>query len=163
MVMKKYEEINLIQKSIIEVFESVAFLFPMLVEDVEEYFGDMEIGLKKTIGISFEGEITGKMFLQTPDALSSVIAANMLGMEEDDPDAEEKGNDALKELLNIICGNVLPKIYGSTLVFKLSTPADIEDLDSELQADNIKETIKVYFDIEDNPVLFWFLSDNESE
>jgi CheY-specific phosphatase CheX len=46
----------------------------------------------------------------------------MLGEEPDDPNAIAKGADALKELLNVLCGNLLTAFAGEEPVFDLAVP-----------------------------------------
>jgi CheY-specific phosphatase CheX len=48
------------------------------------------------------------------------LAANMLGTEDDPTD--EVVLDALGEVTNVICGNVLPSLSGANAVFDLSAP-----------------------------------------
>ncbi|MDM8539151.1 hypothetical protein QUF70_20550, partial [Desulfobacterales bacterium HSG17] len=47
---------------------------------------------------------------------------NMLGIEEDETSTSEQQYDALKELLNVICGNLLPEIAGKEAIFKVGMP-----------------------------------------
>ena len=48
------------------------------------------------------------------------LAANMLG--EDEVSAQEHRDDALGEIGNVICGNILPRIAGTREVFDLRPP-----------------------------------------
>jgi CheY-specific phosphatase CheX len=62
------------------------------------------------------------LVLAVPEALARTIAANFLGMDEDDPIVEEHGSDSLGEILNVICGHLLTALYGRDGVFDLSIP-----------------------------------------
>lgn len=73
--------------------------------------------------ISFSGPRNGSMVLAVPKDMCVELAASVLGVERDDVDIAEKGIDAIKELLNVICGNVLTEIAGSEPVFNLSMPS----------------------------------------
>jgi len=73
-------------------------------------------------GISFEGPFNGRMTLGMPRRLLVELAGNMLGEEEDGLEAEKHGLDALGELANVICGNLLAKMAGPQLTFPLSAP-----------------------------------------
>ena len=71
--------------------------------------------------MGFRGPSTGTLTLRVASTLLPMLAENMLGESEGD-DALEKGQDALRELLNMICGNVLTAWQGEELVFDLSPP-----------------------------------------
>ena len=55
-------------------------------------------------------------------AILQELAANMLGIDEDEEIEETQKHDALKEALNVICGNVLPAIAGRQAVFNIGAP-----------------------------------------
>jgi len=59
-------------------------------------------------------------------AMVRTLAANMLGLEEDDPSGAIQIGDALAELLNTIAGNVLTDAWGNALVFHLDIPAKLD-------------------------------------
>ena len=71
--------------------------------------------------MAFRGPSTGTLTLRVASSVLPVIAGNMLG-ESDPAEAREKGQDALRELLNMICGNVLTAWQGEAPVFNLSPP-----------------------------------------
>jgi hypothetical protein len=50
----------------------------------------------------------------------------MLGVDE--PPATAQQYDALGEIANVICGNLLPRIAGPQAVFQLSPPRLLDDL-----------------------------------
>ena len=56
-----------------------------------------------------------------------IIAANMLG--EEDAPSKTLQYDALGEIANVICGNMLPGIAGSNDVFHVSAPKMAESID----------------------------------
>ncbi len=110
-----YNEI--LEETVAEVLETSAFLTPIPVEE------DMEIDeiIQKEgniyVGLTFQGPSSGKLILSIPEPLSLILAANMLGVDEDEPDAKQKSIDAIKEASNIICGTLLPKIYGKAVSY----------------------------------------------
>ena len=55
------------------------------------------------------------------------LAANMMGIPEGTEPTPEQQTDALKELGNIICGNILPGIAGTTAEFSIAPPEIITD------------------------------------
>lgn len=74
------------------------------------------------VALTFTGIENGEMRLWASKGFSRVVAANMLGVDEDDDAAAQKGLDALKESLNILLGNYLTEIYGEEPVFDLGLP-----------------------------------------
>jgi CheY-specific phosphatase CheX len=53
-----------------------------------------------------------------------MLAANMLGQANAPP--EEQQHDALGEVANVVCGNLLPRIAGAKEVFQLGPPQLVE-------------------------------------
>jgi hypothetical protein len=87
-----------LHEATVQAFEELAFVFPMPELEPPEHRPST------AATIDFEG---GRLVLVVSDDLLPVIAANMLGDEE--PSREDQ-LDALREVVNVICGNVLPAI-----------------------------------------------------
>lgn len=84
-----------------------------------------------------------------PDFLK-VLAANMLGIEEDDEAAAKAGSDAMREVLNMVVGNSLTEAWGPGPVFHLEIP---ESADPDLLLPDMSEGF--WIDADGHPVLFW--------
>ena len=71
----------------------------------------------------------------------------LLGLDEEEKDIVVEPTDALAELINIVCGQFLTKVYGDTPVFDLSLPS-ISKIDEEEWKDLIenKQTISIMID-----------------
>lgn len=103
-----------------EVLERFAFMF---VEGAEEgAAGSDPRGEYLYAVITFSGRTQGVITLLAPDALCREMAANILGMDAGEL-AETAGEDAIKELVNIICGELTVVLYGDADVFNLTVPA----------------------------------------
>ena len=109
-----------LSEAIEEVLASLAFAFVMPGEDIPP------AGEVMLAEIDFTGPFNGTLRLTIPDELSPMLAENMLGIEQEEC-GEEIQHDALKELLNVICGNLLPRIAGTEPVFNLSSPRIVTD------------------------------------
>jgi len=96
-----------------EVFESLAFILLMLDEEPAQTDGGTEVVAR----IEFSGHFEGALFESVSAEMLPAIAANMLGLEGDPPPSPDQQSDALKELLNVICGNFLPRIASAEAVF----------------------------------------------
>jgi CheY-specific phosphatase CheX len=100
---------------------SLAFLFLMSEEEAGETQTDQTV----VASVEFSGPFTGALYVSAPTEMLDELAANMLGFEEGEAGvpSETVKNDALKELLNVICGNLLPEIAGNEAVFKVHAPS----------------------------------------
>lgn len=105
---------NALYRAAVLTFEEVGFLFPL---DEGEEKTNAECSL---VTVGFQGNFDGKLTLRVSTAMLSVLAENMLGVEESLSD--EMLCDVLGEFANIICGNALPEIAGKQAYFKLDSP-----------------------------------------
>lgn len=97
-------------------FEELVFMFPMP-ELGDEY---AKASPEATATVDFRGPIDGRLEISVAGGLLPVLAANMLGQNDVPTDREQL--DALGEVANVICGNVLPKLAGSVEVFHIDAP-----------------------------------------
>ncbi|HHN74927.1 MAG TPA: chemotaxis protein CheX [Acidobacteria bacterium] len=74
--------------------------------------------------VHFTGPLVGEMTLRLNRDLIGDLAANFIGADE--PPAEDVQNDALGELVNIICGNLLPDLTDEEGVFDITHPEPVE-------------------------------------
>ncbi|HEY7878650.1 MAG TPA: chemotaxis protein CheX [Gemmatimonadaceae bacterium] len=77
--------------------------------------------LPAAVCVTFTGPRSGRLTLRVCDNIFRALAENMLGLEG--PDAAPWRWDALGEMANVICGNVLPRLLGPDSQFTLSPPA----------------------------------------
>jgi len=75
------------------------------------------------VEIVFHGETDGTLIVRICGDVLPMLAANMLGQDEA-PD-ERLQRDALGEIANIICGNVLPTLAGPHAAFRLDAPKPV--------------------------------------
>lgn len=131
-----------------------AFIFidPMVNEAIPE---DTEWSPVCTV-ITFSGYHQGSMSLWCEEPFLHLAAANLLGQDENSPDAHEKGRDAIKEILNMIAGNLLSEIFGSQPIFDLGLPAVVSEEEAEEQH---RKAESLWVEAEGHPVLFTFTLD----
>ena len=134
---------------ITRVLEEAAFVFTdtLFPEDAPDASSWEASG----VALRFFGPVGGEIRMWASDGFSRCVAANMLGVGEDDPAAAEKGLDALKESLNIIVGNYLTDVYGDEPVFDLGLPEPVE---YELLRNDFDHPNAVLLAADDHPVLF---------
>lgn len=102
-----------LRAAVISTFEQLGFLFPTPVADLPPATGRLAT-------VRFHGAVTGRMELCVSDSLLPVLAANMLGIAESPVHMLQ--DDALRELSNVVCGNVMPAVAGVEAVVHLDTP-----------------------------------------
>jgi len=75
-----------------------------------------------TTCVSFKGPFEGSLLMHVSPMILPELAGNMLGLDDEETAGEEEQYDALKELINVICGNLLPEIAGKQALFKVGVP-----------------------------------------
>ena len=130
--MKEKKKINNILFTVAEgVISKLAFMFALEDDEINIQDNGPEIFTM----VNFKGPFSGKLIMSVSEKILPEIAANMLGVEENETGIEEQ-YDAIKELINVICGNLLPEIAGKKTIFKVGTPKIISD------GDKAKEELK---------------------
>lgn len=104
-------------------FEELGFLLPTPEMDEQQLNAQVEA----EVSVEFEGPFSGKLLLRVCGGLLPIITANMLG--EEDVSSKSLQYDALGEIANVICGNMLPGIAGSEKVFHVRAPKIAEGID----------------------------------
>ncbi len=104
-------------------FEEMGFLLPTREIDEQQ----MNAKVEAAVSVEFEGPFSGKLLMRVCGGLLPILAANMLGDENIPPKSLQY--DALGEIANVICGNMLPGIAGSKDFFHVSAPKMIDSND----------------------------------
>ncbi len=115
-------------------FEQLGFLLPD--PEPPELTGPL-VGVR----VSFEGPTRGAVVVCGDEALLHALSMNMLGVDE--PPTEALQLDALGEMANVICGNVVPETQDPTAVFRLSAP---EPVGAETSADPPRDSVTLGFE-----------------
>ena len=101
----------------LRIFEEAAFLFT---EPGQAPGREARDPLEATL--EFGGPGAGEIRLSTDREVAVLIAANMLGLEKDDPEAAESAEQALGELLNVLGGSLMVDLFGTREVCHLGIP-----------------------------------------
>jgi CheY-specific phosphatase CheX len=102
----------------IEMFEKLAFMFAFPAEgEAGQQIEDMV-----SAGVVFSGPFSGQVTIHISTAVLPELAANMLGLDDEADVTLDQQYDALKESLNVVCGNLLPAIAGREAIFNMETP-----------------------------------------
>jgi len=94
----------IVLESLAEALETMAFVALMpAAEPTEPADGCV-------VSIEFARPERGVLELVAPRALGTLLAANVLGTDPSDPEAVARGDDALREAVNVACGAMLRRL-----------------------------------------------------
>ncbi len=123
---------NIISDVAMETLEQLAFVFASSADE-EDLIGEAPCVAAK---VAFNGPFNGKLFMKTSNRVVDEITVNMLGIDEDEEVSLDQRCDALKETINVICGNILPEIADKKAVFNIAAPEVLTE------ADDIEASLK---------------------
>lgn len=126
-------------------FEDLAMLFPDADLTPEQEAAALDVA----VAVEFRGPMTGRLVLRASESILPAVAANMLGEEESKQAPLQR--DALGELANVICGNVLPVIGGAEAVFYLAAPQIYTDTTARSRDEDAPQA-QVTFGVEEGRV-----------
>jgi len=132
-----------------DVFENLSFMFGETI-DLDEAETDSDSFLK--VSMSFKGDKIGSVDMIVPVEISASLAYNILGIDEDEELPPDSPIDALRELLNTICGQLMTALFGDQPVFDLSVP-ETKTISLEEWNELVESEEYLALNIEDEPVL----------
>lgn len=121
------QEATTLKKVFSEVLADLAFMFT----DQEECRRPSAGPVLETT-ITYHGPCSGSLQLRCPRDFSTRLAANLLGTDPQHADVAEAAADAVREFMNIVCGQFITAAHGSEDVFNLSIPRIVELTDPGL-------------------------------
>jgi hypothetical protein len=116
----------LLENVFAEVLEKFAFMFNEPTPPPELPIPDSPAFCAR---IEFDGPRRGRLEVAAPADMCYLLAANILGIESTAVNADG-AKDALKEMLNVACGEFVEQLAGPQAVFNLSIP-DLAELDED--------------------------------
>jgi hypothetical protein len=72
--------------------------------------------------VEYEGPVRGVLHAWCTRTLAIRLAANLLGIEPEEGGAQVAAEDALREFMNVLCGQLVTNWHGNQAVFNLSIP-----------------------------------------
>lgn len=136
--------------SVIDVFYTMLSMETENIPEVPEGFRED----KRTVGtVSFAGDVQGLFNIQVNDDFAHTMTAAMLGIDESEIESEEEVFDVMRELSNIIGGNLKSAFVDVGLSCVLSTPAITNGLDFRVESLNIIKTQRFLFSCGGNTVI----------
>ena len=136
--------------SVIDVYYT---MLSMEIESIQEEPPDFRED-KRTVGtVSFAGDVQGMFNIQVNDNFARTMTAAMLGMEEDEVENQEEVFDVIREMSNIIGGNLKSAFVDVGLSCVLSTPAITNGMDFRVEALNIIKTQRLLFNYNGHTII----------
>ncbi len=116
---------DILTSAAIETLERLAFIFTSPAEE-NNGLGSNFMSAR----VSFDGPFSGRLIMKMSQVVVLEMTGNMLGIDENEATIEEQ-SDAMKETINIICGNFLPIIGGNQAIFNINAPQIITEGNDE--------------------------------
>ena len=136
--------------AVIDVFYTMLSMETDNIKDVPESFKEE----KRTVGsVSFAGDVDGIFIIQVNDKFAYTMAAAMLGVEESEIESQEEVYDVIRELSNIIGGNLKSAFVDAGVSCALSTPSITNGLDFRVEALNIIRTQRFLFNVQGHTII----------
>jgi len=137
-----------------EVMEKFAFMFtdPTTKEDLSDKVNNFSSDIIMA-EMNFKGNIKGTLSIALPIYMALEIGINALGIEADQDAEKSCAQDALKELINVLCGQVVILLAGREPVFDLSIP-ETHIITKNKWTELLKDKLSIPFIVEEYPVLF---------
>ncbi|GAB6908598.1 hypothetical protein DESC_100077 [Desulfosarcina cetonica] len=128
--------------SVIDVFYTMLDMEVEAIQEVPEGF----IEELRTVGsVTFAGEVDGLFNIQVNDDFARQMTAAMLGMEPEEIENEEEVYDVIREISNIIGGNLKSNFVDAGLSCVLSTPSITNGRDFRVSPTNVIKTSRFLF------------------
>lgn len=148
-----HEQADPVGDAFVSVLEQLAFMFaePAARDELPASLSDAV-----RVHMTFDGAATGGLTVLTSRDACGELLANVTG---DDAETDgldvDAGREALKEMANVLCGQLLTAVAGKEPVFDLSSPA-CEDAPSDTWAEAIADEAAAGFLVDDHPFLVRF-------
>jgi hypothetical protein len=110
---------KVLEEASVSTFEDICFMYQVPeVKDIQE-----NLKIEAAAEVKYRGDYTGSLLIETRGGLFSAIAANILSI--NNPTSLQK-RDALGEVANIICGNVVTSLGRSKRGYKIESPRSLK-------------------------------------
>ncbi|MBC2712628.1 MAG: flagellar motor switch protein FliN [Desulfosarcina sp.] len=139
-----------IVNSVIDVFYTMLEMEVEAIKEVPDSFTEE----MRTVGsVTFSGEVDGLFNIQVNDDFGRKMTAAMLGMEVEEIESEEEVYDVIREVSNIIGGNLKSNFVDAGLSCVLSTPSITNGRDFNVSPTNVIKPIRFLFSHKDSIII----------
>lgn len=131
-----------IVNSVIDVFHTMLDMEVEAIQQVPESFTEE----MRTVGsVTFAGDVDGLFNIQVNDDFGKEMTAAMLGRKVDEVESKEEVYDVIREVSNIIGGNLKSNFLDAGLSCALSTPAITNGRDFKVSPTHVIKTARFLF------------------
>jgi CheY-specific phosphatase CheX len=120
------------------VMETSAFMAVWPYQEADGELAEPDVAASMT----FCGPFSGRLTLHVAAEVLPLLTQNMLGELDPADSVEEKGRDALRETLNMICGNLLTEWQGDDPIFNLSPPEIVSAEDARAASSEVLASLR---------------------
>jgi flagellar motor switch protein FliN len=139
-----------IVNSVIDVFYTMLDMEVEAIQQVPESFTEE----MRTVGsVTFAGEVDGVFNIQVNDDFGRQMTAAMLGMDVAEVESEEEVYDVIREVSNIIGGNLKSNFVDAGLSCVLSTPAITNGRDFKVSPTHVIKPARFLFSHKDSVII----------
>ena len=141
--------IEILTKVCSEVLANLVFLFT---EDAEPEVPTEDRWLETTIG--YFGPGGGRLGLLCPRGFAVLLAENLVGTHTRDGASQSGADDAVKEFMNIVCGQFITAAHGTGDVYNLTIP-QVREHDEEPSGSGPQESTTA-LNVEGHRIVLWY-------
>lgn len=141
---------EIISQMSITVLEETAFIFSDELEEEDRQEVNVNQWAPNGYVVNFTGEHAGSIHFWGDKDFAKLIAVNMLGYSEDEEIPDKVIDDSLKELTNVLTGNMLTSLFGEEPLFDLSVP---EKISHDTIDQDINKPSSVWLNADEHTVL----------
>jgi CheY-specific phosphatase CheX len=134
---------EILAKVAAQTLENLAFILVVTEDQAAPAAGP---AVRAAASVRFEGPLSGQLVVTVDQAVLPPLASNMLGLDASAEATVVEQSDALKELANVICGNLLPEIAGHEAVFTVRPPILIDAESAASASDPPTSTARLTLD-----------------
>lgn len=147
--LKNFDIATSVTDSLIEIFQTMLSMELELAQD------DLELDKDSRIvgSVSLAGKIKGSIFVQVSQEFARMITASMQDVDLDEIKDNEDVKDVIRELCNIVGGNLKSLFCDAGLVCELSPPSFTTGTDFEIRSLNTARYERYVFQYEGHPVI----------
>jgi flagellar motor switch protein FliN len=139
-----------IVNSVIDVFYT---MLDMEVEAIQEIPSAFVEEMRTVGSVTFAGEVDGMFNIQVNDDFGKEMTAAMLGMDVEEIESEEEVYDVIREVSNIIGGNLKSNFVDAGLSCVLSTPAITNGRDFKVSTTQVIRPARFLFSHKESVII----------
>ncbi len=136
--------------SVIDVYYT---MLSMEIERTEEIPASVMETTRTVASVTFAGDVDGIFNIQVNDDFARIMTMAMLDIEENEIESDEEVYDVLREMSNMIGGNLKSQFVDAGLMCELSTPSITSGLDFKIESLNVTSPESFVFRYKDHAIV----------